>query len=52
MPIVLFHFDDLTYQQIAQRLNITVGKVKTDIHRGREALRTALAAANEAGALR
>jgi RNA polymerase sigma-70 factor (ECF subfamily) len=52
VPIVLFHFDDLTYQQIAERLNISVGKVKTDIHRGREALRAALAAASEAGALR
>ncbi len=52
VPIVLFHFDDLTYQQIAERLNISVGKVKTDIHRGRQALRAALAAANEAGALR
>ncbi|MBK9240089.1 MAG: sigma-70 family RNA polymerase sigma factor [Acidobacteria bacterium] len=51
VPIVLFHFDDLTYQQIAERLNISLGKVKTDIHRGREALRAALAAANE-GALR
>jgi len=52
VPIVLFHFDDLTYQQIAERLNISVGKVKTDIHRGREALRAALASAHEAGALR
>ena len=52
VPIVLFHFDDLTYQQIAERLNISVGKVKTDIHRGREALRGALAAAGETGALR
>ncbi len=52
VPIVLFHFDDLTYQQIAERLSISLGKVKTDIHRGREALRAALAAANDAGALR
>jgi RNA polymerase sigma-70 factor (ECF subfamily) len=42
VPIVLFHFDDLSYQQIADRLKISVGKVKTDIHRGREALREAL----------
>ena len=43
VPIVLFHFDDLSYQEIAQRLGVSVGKVKTDIHRGREALRQALA---------
>jgi len=42
VPLVLFHFDDLSYQEIAERLKISVGKVKTDIHRGREALREAL----------
>ena len=42
VPIVLFHFDDLSYQEIAQRLGVSIGKVKTDIHRGREALRSAL----------
>lgn len=42
VPIVLFHFDELSYQQIADRLKVSVSKVKTDIHRGREALRTAL----------
>ena len=45
VPIVLFHFDDLSYQEIAQRLGVSVGKVKTDIHRGREALRQAMTAA-------
>ncbi|MEO6222953.1 MAG: RNA polymerase sigma factor [Vicinamibacterales bacterium] len=44
VPIVLFHFDDLSYQEIAERLGVSVGKVKTDIHRGREALRAALGA--------
>lgn len=42
VPIVLFHFDELSYQQIADRLKVSVSKVKTDIHRGREALRAAL----------
>lgn len=42
VPIVLFHFDDLTYQQIADRLHVSISKVKTDIHRGRAALRAAL----------
>ena len=44
VPIVLFHFDDLSYQEIAERLGVSVGKVKTDIHRGREALRQAMTA--------
>jgi RNA polymerase sigma-70 factor, ECF subfamily len=42
VPIVLFHFDDLSYQEIAERLGVSIGKVKTDIHRGREALRAVL----------
>lgn len=42
VPIVLFHFDDLSYQEIADRLGVSLGKVKTDIHRGREALKAAL----------
>jgi RNA polymerase sigma-70 factor (ECF subfamily) len=43
VPIVLFHFDDLSYQEIADRLGVSLGKVKTDIHRGRDALRSVLA---------
>jgi RNA polymerase sigma-70 factor (ECF subfamily) len=42
VPIVLFHFDELSYQQIADRLKVSLSKVKSDIHRGREALRAAL----------
>lgn len=43
VPLVLFHFEDLSYEQIAQTLGVSLGKVKTDIHRGREALRRLLA---------
>ena len=43
VPLVLFHFEELSYQQIAEALKVSVGKVKTDIHRGREALRRLLA---------
>ena len=43
VPLVLFHFDELSYQQIADLLGVSVGKLKTDIHRGREALRAYLA---------
>jgi RNA polymerase sigma-70 factor (ECF subfamily) len=42
IPIVLFHFDDMSYQDIAVALRVSLGKVKTDIHRGREALRKQL----------
>ena|SRR5258705_8273183 len=42
VPLVLFHFEELSYQEIATALGISVGKVKTDIHRGREALRALL----------
>jgi RNA polymerase sigma-70 factor (ECF subfamily) len=43
VPLVLFHFEDASYQEIAETLGVSVGKVKTDIHRGREALRKLLA---------
>lgn len=42
IPLVLYHFEDLSYEEIAARLGISLGKVKTDIHRGREALRRRL----------
>jgi RNA polymerase sigma-70 factor, ECF subfamily len=42
VPLVLYHFDDLSYEDIARRLGVSLSKVKTDIHRGREALRKRL----------
>jgi RNA polymerase sigma-70 factor, ECF subfamily len=39
VPLVLYHFEELSYEAIAERLAISVSKVKTDIHRGRQALR-------------
>jgi RNA polymerase sigma-70 factor (ECF subfamily) len=42
VPLVLFHFEDLSYDDIARTLRISLAKVKTDIHRGREALRVHL----------
>jgi RNA polymerase sigma-70 factor (ECF subfamily) len=39
---VLYHFENLSYEDIAARLHVSLGKVKTDIHRGREALRKRL----------
>ena len=43
VPLVLYHFESLSYEEIAVRLAVSLGKVKTDIHRGREALRRRLA---------
>jgi RNA polymerase sigma-70 factor (ECF subfamily) len=43
VPLVLFHFEDMSYQDIAASLGVSLGKVKTDIHRGREALKGLLA---------
>ncbi|MGB7217830.1 MAG: sigma-70 family RNA polymerase sigma factor [Vicinamibacterales bacterium] len=42
VPLVLFHFEEASYQEIAETLGVSLGKVKTDIHRGREALRKLL----------
>jgi RNA polymerase sigma-70 factor (ECF subfamily) len=39
VPLVLFHFEDTSYQGIADLLGVSLGKVKTDIHRGRNALK-------------
>lgn len=43
VPLVLFHFEQHSYDDIARLLGISVGKVKTDIHRGRQSLRRVLA---------
>ena len=42
VPLVLHHFEGLRYEEIATRLKVSLGKVKTDIFRGREALRKKL----------
>ncbi len=42
VPLVLFHFEQQSYQAIADVLGVSLAKVKTDIHRGREALRVRL----------
>ena len=42
VPLVLFHFEDASYEEIARALGVSLGKIKTDIHRGREALRRML----------
>jgi RNA polymerase sigma-70 factor (ECF subfamily) len=38
VPLVLYHFEEFTYEQIAAQLGISLAKVKTDIRRARGAL--------------
>jgi RNA polymerase sigma-70 factor, ECF subfamily len=42
VPLVLYHFSGMRYEEIAEKLRISLSKVKTDIFRGREALRRKL----------
>ena len=43
LPLVLFHFEDMPYQEIACHLHLSLAKVKTDIQRARATLAKALA---------
>jgi RNA polymerase sigma-70 factor, ECF subfamily len=40
--LVLYHFHDMPYQEIAAKLKVSLAKVKTDIMRGRDALKRKL----------
>lgn len=42
VPLVLYHFEHQRYEEIAAKLGVSLSKVKTDIFRGREALRRKL----------
>ena len=39
VPLVLYHFEDLAYEEISDRLGASLSKVKPDIHRPRLALK-------------
>jgi len=43
LPLVLFHFEEMPYEEIATKLSVSLPKVKTDIHRARLALAGILA---------
>jgi RNA polymerase sigma-70 factor, ECF subfamily len=43
VPLVLFHFEELAYEEIAAQLKISLPKLKTDMHRARLALAKRLA---------
>lgn len=38
VPLVLYHFEEMRYEEIAAQLRISLAKVKVDIFRGRAAL--------------
>lgn len=42
IPLVLFHFEDMSYEEISRKLGVSLGKVKTCIFRARRALKTFL----------
>ncbi len=48
VPLVLYHFEDMPYQEIAEHLRVSLPKVKTDILRARAALAKLFANAGEA----
>ncbi len=43
VPLVLYHFEEMPYREIASRLGVSLAKVKTDILRARVALAALLA---------
>jgi RNA polymerase sigma-70 factor (ECF subfamily) len=43
VPLTLFHFDEMPYEEIARTLRVSLAKVKIDILRGRTALARLLA---------
>jgi RNA polymerase sigma-70 factor (ECF subfamily) len=43
VPLVLYHFEDLPYEDIAKKLGVSLAKVKTDILRARAALAAIIA---------
>jgi RNA polymerase sigma-70 factor, ECF subfamily len=43
VPLVLYHFEEMPYQEIANQLRVSLPKVKTDIARARAALAKILA---------
>lgn len=44
LPLVLYHFEEMSYEEIASQLGISLAKVKIDILRARATLAKALAA--------
>jgi len=49
VPLVLYHFEEMSYEDIAAQMKISLAKVKTDIFRARESLRKKLRVSMETG---
>jgi RNA polymerase sigma-70 factor (ECF subfamily) len=47
VPLVLYHFEDLSYEDISRQLGVSLAKVKTDILRGRAALARMMTATHQ-----
>lgn len=45
VPLLLFHYEDMSYESIAKKLGVSLSKLKTDIFRARAALRRSLESA-------
>lgn len=48
VALVLYHFHELSYEEIADQLKVSLSKVKVDIHRARKTLRGRLEGAQQA----
>lgn len=42
IPLILFYFQDLSYQEIADVMNLTLSTVKTRLHRAKDGLKKAI----------
>lgn len=42
VPLVLYHFEEMSYEEIARQLGVSLSQVKVTIHRARERLRDRL----------
>jgi RNA polymerase sigma-70 factor (ECF subfamily) len=42
IPLILFYFEDFSYQQIAETLEMPLGTVKTNLYRGLRALKKSM----------
>ncbi len=51
LALVLYHFEELSYEEIAVKLHASLAKVKTDIRRARAALLPVLQSSGIAGSL-
>ena len=43
VPLTLYHFEEMSYDEIADQMKVSLSKIKTDISRGRQALKKILA---------